>query len=87
MDLSPYALERAADAAAVRGPRRPAHAARARRPVVRAGWRLRLGALCRSTHAFGGFGDTLELAGRHVNADGILMVGEGSGRCRRRRRR
>ncbi|EWM64091.1 LOW QUALITY PROTEIN: methyltransferase, partial [Micromonospora sp. M42] len=30
-----------------------------------------------STHAFGGFGETLELAGRHVNADGVLMVGEG----------
>ena len=33
-------------------------------------------ALCvGSTHALGGFGNRLELAGRHVNADGIVMVG------------
>ena len=30
-----------------------------------------------STHAFGGFAGTLELAGRHVNPDGVLLVGEG----------
>jgi hypothetical protein len=30
-----------------------------------------------STHAFGGFAETLELAGRHVRRDGVLLVGEG----------
>ena len=30
-----------------------------------------------STHAFGGFAGTLQQADRYVNADGILLVGEG----------
>jgi hypothetical protein len=29
-----------------------------------------------STHAFGGFDKAVRLAGRHVNRDGILLVGE-----------
>ncbi|MFG1714592.1 SAM-dependent methyltransferase [Micromonospora sp. NPDC049203] len=77
VDLNPYALERAAEAATVRGlaDRLTLHERDARSYVPDGDYDL---VLCvGSTHAFGGFGETLELAGRHVNADGILMVGEG----------
>ncbi|WP_431946636.1 SAM-dependent methyltransferase [Micromonospora marina] len=77
VDLNPYALERAADAAAVRGlaDRLTLHERDARSYVPDGDYDL---VLCvGSTHAFGGFGGTLELAGRHVDPDGILMVGEG----------
>ena len=77
VDLSPYALERAAGAADVRGlaDRLTLHERDARTYVPDGDYDL---VLCvGSTHAFGGFAGTLELAGRHVNADGILMVGEG----------
>ncbi|WP_435586008.1 SAM-dependent methyltransferase [Micromonospora aurantiaca (nom. illeg.)] len=77
VDLSPYALERAAEAAAERGlaDRLTLHERDARSYVPDGDYDL---VLCvGSTHAFGGFGGALELAGRHVNPDGILMVGEG----------
>ncbi|MFC0101036.1 SAM-dependent methyltransferase [Micromonospora marina] len=77
VDLNPYALERAAEAAAVRGlaDRLTLHERDARSYVPDGDYDL---VLCvGSTHAFGGFGGTLELAGRHVDPDGILMVGEG----------
>ncbi|TWJ22420.1 methyltransferase family protein [Micromonospora endolithica] len=77
VDVSPYALERAASAAADRGlaDRLTLHERDARSYVADGDYDL---VLCvGSTHAFGGFGGTLRLAGRHVNADGILLVGEG----------
>ncbi len=77
IDLSPYALERAAAAAAARGleDRLTLHERDARTYVPDGDYDL---VLCvGSTHAFGGFADTLELAGKHVNADGVLLVGEG----------
>ena len=77
VDLSPYALERAADAAAERGlaDRLTLHERDARAYVPDGDYDL---VLCvGSTHALGGFGETLRLAGRHVKPDGILMVGEG----------
>ena len=40
-----------------------------------------------STHLFGGFDATVRLAGQHVNADGILLAGEGFWQVLRRRRR
>jgi SAM-dependent methyltransferase len=76
VDINRYALERAADAAAARGlaDRLTLHERDARTYVPDGDYDLvlRVG----STHAFGGFAETVELAGRHVNADGILMVGE-----------
>jgi len=77
VDVSPYALERATAAAAARGltDRLTLHERDARTYVPDGDYDL---VLCvGSTHAFGGFADTLRLAGRHVNADGILLVGEG----------
>ncbi|GIF12881.1 SAM-dependent methyltransferase [Actinoplanes teichomyceticus] len=77
VDLSPYALERAASAAAERGlaDRLTLHRRDARDYVPDGDYDL---VLCvGSTHAFGGFGPALELAGRHVNRDGVLLVGEG----------
>jgi SAM-dependent methyltransferase len=77
VDLSPYALERAAAAAASRGleDRLTLHERDARTYVPDGDYDL---VMCvGSTHAFGGFADTLKLAGRHVNADGVLLVGEG----------
>ncbi len=77
LDLSPYALERAAAAAAERGlaDRLTLHERDAREYPADGGYDL---VLCiGSTHAFGGFGKTLDAAGRHLNADGVLMVGEG----------
>ncbi|MFC0007509.1 SAM-dependent methyltransferase [Micromonospora siamensis] len=77
VDTSPYALERAAAAAAVRGlaDRLTLHERDARAYVPDGDHDL---VMCvGSTHAFGGFTETLELAGRHVNPDGVLLVGEG----------
>ncbi|MFC3988135.1 SAM-dependent methyltransferase [Actinoplanes siamensis] len=77
VDLNPYALERAAHAAEERGlaDRITLHQRDARRYVADGDHDL---VLCvGSTHAFGGFADALELAGRHVNRDGVLLVGEG----------
>jgi len=77
VDLSPYALERAAAAAEQRGlaDRLTLHERDARTYVPDGDYDL---VLCvGSTHALGGFAGTLALAGRHVNADGVLMVGEG----------
>jgi SAM-dependent methyltransferase len=77
VDISPYALERATDAARERGlaDRLTLHERDARTYVPDGDYDL---VLCvGSTHAFGGFADTLRLAGRHVNRDGVLLVGEG----------
>lgn len=77
VDTSPYALERAAEAAAVRGlaDRLALHERDARAYVPDGDYDL---VLCvGATHVFGGLGGTLREAGRHVNADGILLVGEG----------
>jgi SAM-dependent methyltransferase len=77
VDISPYALERAADAARDRGlaDRLTLHERDARTYVPDGDYDL---VLCvGSTHAFGGFAETLRLAGTHVNHDGVLLVGEG----------
>lgn len=77
VDVSRYALDRAAQAAADRGlaDRLTLHERDARGYVVDGDYDL---VLCvGSTHVFGGFAGTLRLAGQHVNADGILLVGEG----------
>lgn len=77
VDTSPYALERAADAAAARGlaDRLTLHERDARAYVPDGDYDL---VLCvGATHAFGGFAGTLRDAGRHVKPDGILLVGEG----------
>ena len=77
VDTSRYALERAAAAAAERGlaDRLTLHERDARTYVPDGDYDL---VLCvGSTHAFDGFAGTLELAGRHVNRDGVLVVGEG----------
>jgi SAM-dependent methyltransferase len=76
VDVDPYALERAATAAAERGlaDRLTLHERDARSYVPDGDYDL---VLCvGSTHAFGGFTETLELAGRHVHPDGVLLVGE-----------
>jgi SAM-dependent methyltransferase len=77
VDLSRYALERAEAAAIERGlaDRLTLHERDARTYVPDGDYDL---VLCvGSTHAFGGFAGTLELAGRHLNPDGILLAGEG----------
>jgi SAM-dependent methyltransferase len=77
VDISTYALERAAAAAAERGlaDRLTLHERDARTYVPDGDYDL---VLCvGSTHVFGGFDATLRLADRHVNADGILLIGEG----------
>jgi SAM-dependent methyltransferase len=77
VDVSTYALERAASAAADRNlaDRLTLHERDARTYVPDGDYDL---VLCvGSTHAFGGFAETLEVAGRHVGPDGILLVGEG----------
>jgi SAM-dependent methyltransferase len=77
VDVSRYALERAAGAAAGRDltDRLTLHERDARTYVPDGDYDL---VLCvGSTHAFGGFAATLELAGRHVNRDGVLLVGDG----------
>jgi SAM-dependent methyltransferase len=77
VDLDGYGLERAATAAAERGlaDRLTLHHRDARDYVPDGDYDL---VLCvGATHAFGGFTETLELAGRHVHPDGVLLVGEG----------
>jgi SAM-dependent methyltransferase len=76
VDVSGYVLERAAAAATERGlaDRLTLHERDARRYVPDGDYDL---VLCvGSTRVFDGYAGTLELAGRHVNADGILLVGE-----------
>jgi SAM-dependent methyltransferase len=77
VDVSPYALERAATAAAERGlaDRLTLHERDARSYLPGGDYDL---VLCvGSTHVFDGFAGTLQQAGRHVIADGILLVGDG----------
>ncbi|WP_154942974.1 SAM-dependent methyltransferase [Micromonospora palomenae] len=77
VDVSPYALERAAAAAAEQGltDRLTLHERDARTYVPDGDYDL---VLCvGSTHVFDGFAGTLRTAGRHVNSDGILLIGEG----------
>jgi len=77
VDISPYALERAAEAARERAlaDRLALHERDARTYVPDGDYDL---VLCvGSTHVFGGFSETLDAAGRHVNRDGVLLVGEG----------
>jgi SAM-dependent methyltransferase len=77
VDISRYALERAAAAAEERGlaDRLMLHERDARSYVPDGDYDL---VLCvGSTQVFGGFDQTLHSAGRHVNTDGILLVGEG----------
>jgi SAM-dependent methyltransferase len=77
VDLSRYALERAETAAAERGlaDRLTLHERDARTYVPDGDYDLVLSV--GSTHVFDGFAGTLRGAGRHVNPDGILLVGEG----------
>jgi SAM-dependent methyltransferase len=77
VDISRYALERAARVAEERGlsDRLTLHERDARTYVPDGDYDL---VLCvGSTHVFDGFEGTLRSAGRHVNSDGILLVGEG----------
>jgi SAM-dependent methyltransferase len=77
VDISRDALTRAAEAADERGlaDRLTLHERDAREYQASGAYDL---VMCvGSTHAFGGFCPTLRLAGRHVTADGILLVGEG----------
>ncbi len=77
VDTSPYALERAAHAAAERGlTERLALHERDARTYVPDGDSDRVRCVA-ATQVFDGFAGTLEQAGRHVNADGVLLVGEG----------
>jgi SAM-dependent methyltransferase len=76
VDIDRHALERAATAATERGlaDRLTLHERDARSYVPDGDYDL---VLCvGATHAFGGFAETLELAGRHAHPDGVLMVGE-----------
>ncbi|MGK5682708.1 methyltransferase domain-containing protein [Actinoplanes sp. URMC 104] len=76
VDLNPYALERAEAAAALRdlADRLTLHERDARTYVPDGDYDL---VLCvGATRAFGGFAGTLAAAGRHVNAHGVLIVGE-----------
>ena len=77
VELSRYALERAVSAAAERGlaDRLTLHERDARTYVPDGDYDL---VLCvGSTHVFDGFLGTLQMAGRHVNTDGILLIGDG----------
>jgi SAM-dependent methyltransferase len=77
VDVSRYALERAQAAAEARGlsERLTLHECDALTFVPEGQYDL---VLCvGSTHAFGGFPQTLALAGRHANPGGVLLVGEG----------
>ena len=77
VDISRDALARAAAAADERGlaDRLTLHERDARQYPARGAYDL---VMCvGSTHAVGGFDATLRLAGQHLNADGILLVGEG----------
>lgn len=76
IDISRYALERAAAAAELRGlaDRLTLHERDARGYVPDGDYDL---VMCvGATHLFEGFTGTLRQAGRHVNTDGILLVGE-----------
>ncbi|HEX6684522.1 MAG TPA: class I SAM-dependent methyltransferase [Candidatus Limnocylindrales bacterium] len=76
VDISRYALERARAAATDRGiaERLTLHERDARTYVPDGDYDL---VLCvGSTHVFDGFAGTLQIAGRHVNPDGILLIGE-----------
>ena len=76
VDLSQDALDRAAAAADARGlaDRLTLHRRDARAYVPDGDYDL---VICvGSGSAFGGLAGTLELAGRHVNRDGVLLVGE-----------
>ncbi|MBL7259860.1 SAM-dependent methyltransferase [Paractinoplanes lichenicola] len=76
VDTNPYALERAEAAATMRelADRLTLHERDARTYVPDGDYDL---VLCvGSTPVFGGFAQTLDLAGRHANAHGILIVGE-----------
>ena len=76
VDLDPDALDRAAAAADARGlaDRLTLHRRDARSYVPDGDYDL---VICvGSAPAFGGLTGTLELAGRHVNRDGVLLVGE-----------
>jgi SAM-dependent methyltransferase len=76
VDVSEYALERATAAAEARGlaDRLTLHQRDARTYVPDGDYDL---VLCvGSTRRFGGLAETLRLAGRHVNPDGVLIVGE-----------
>src|SRR6185312_13458850 len=74
VDLSQDALDRAAAAADARGlaDRLTLHRRDARAYVPDGDYDL---VICASP-AFGGLAGTLELAGRHVNRDGVLLAGE-----------
>lgn len=77
VDVSRYALDRAAAAATERGlaDRLTLHERDARAYVPDGDYDL---VLCvGSTHVFGGFAGALRSAGRHVHPDGILLVGAG----------
>ncbi len=77
VDISRYALDRAAQAAAERGlaDRLTLHERDATTYVPDGDYDL---VLCvGATHVFGGYSGTLRTAGRHVRDDGILLVGEG----------
>lgn len=77
VDINPHALHRAAQVAGDRGlaDRLTLHERDARAYVPDGDYDL---VLCvGATHVFGGFAATLQEAGRHVNADGVLLVGEG----------
>ncbi|WP_203703661.1 SAM-dependent methyltransferase [Asanoa iriomotensis] len=76
VDVSRYALGRARAAAAERGlaDRLTLHERDAREFVSDRAYDL---VLCvGSTHAFGGFAGTLEMADRYVRSDGVLLIGE-----------
>ncbi|HEY2796147.1 MAG TPA: class I SAM-dependent methyltransferase [Micromonosporaceae bacterium] len=77
IDIDPWSLERAESAAESRGlaDRLLLHRRDARGYVPDGDYDL---VMCvGATHAYGGFEPTLRDAGRHVNADGVLVVGEG----------
>src|SRR5215467_7920471 len=77
VDISPYALARAATAATERGlaDRLTLHERDARTYVPDGDYDL---VMCvGSTHAFDGLAGTLQIAGQHVNRDGMLMIGDG----------
>jgi SAM-dependent methyltransferase len=76
VDISPYALESAAAAAADRGldDRLTLHERDARTYAPDGDYDLVLS--IGVTHVFGGYTGTLEQAGRHVNREGVLMIGD-----------
>lgn len=76
VDIDTHSLQRAEQAATDRGlaDRLTLHHRDARTYVPDGDYDL---VLCiGSTHAFGGLTETLNLAGRHVHPDGVLLIGE-----------